>query len=61
MANGMSPILNLPGTCGTSGGLRVSGDTGSATGGGLAAISNTVGTTATGASSSLPTLLVKFV
>lgn len=59
MANGQMPILNLTGTCGSSGGLRVSGDTGSATGGGLASIANTVGTTATGTSGQ-PALLVKF-
>lgn len=60
MANGTQPILNLTGTCGSNGGLRVSGDSGSATGGGKAAIANTLGTTATGASGN-PALLVKFV
>jgi L-serine deaminase len=60
MANGTGPILNLPGTLGSSGGLRVTGDTGSASGGGTAPIANIVGTTATGADGR-PTLLVIFV
>jgi hypothetical protein len=59
MAGGTQPVLNLTGACGSSGGLLVSGDTGSATGGGFAAIGNTVGTTAVGISTQ-PALLVKF-
>jgi hypothetical protein len=61
MADGLGPILNLPGTIGASGGLRVTGSSGSGTGGGVAPIANTLGTTATGSSSGLPTLLVVFV
>lgn len=53
-------ILNIQATCSTTGGLRVSGDTGSATGGGVAAIANTLGKNAIGVST-LPALLVKFV
>jgi hypothetical protein len=61
MASGLQPILNLPATVSASNGLVVVGDTGSATGGGLAAISNTLGTTSTGSTTGLPALLVKFV
>lgn len=60
MANGTGPILNLTGKVNASNALHVSGDTGSATGGGTAAIANTVGTTVIGTSGA-PALLVKFV
>lgn len=60
MAGGVMPILNLTGTCSSTGGLRVSGDTGAATGGGKAAIANTLGKNAIGVSGQ-PALLVRFV
>lgn len=56
-----APILNLPGTVSATGGLCVSGDTGSATGGGTAAIANTLGLTAAAVTANAPPLLVKFV
>ena len=58
---GTQPILNLPATVSALNGLVVVGDTGSATGGGTAAIANTVGTTSTGSTTLTPALLVKFV
>lgn len=60
MAGGKMPVLNLPGVIGGSGGLKVSGDTGSATASGKNVMGNTVGTSAAGASGD-PALLVRFV
>ena len=58
---GTMPILQLPATVSALNGLVVVGDTGSSTGGGLAALANTLGTTSTGATTTTPALLVKFV
>lgn len=54
-------ILMLPGTVSATGGLCVSGDSGSATGSTPAAIGNTLGTTAAAVNANAPPLLVKFV
>jgi hypothetical protein len=60
VASGQQPILNLTGSVASTGALRVSGDSGPTTGGGTAAIANTVGVTVLGTSGQ-PALLVKFV
>lgn len=54
MADGLAPILRLPGKVNASNALVVTGDSGSATGGGSAPLANLVGVT------SLNKLLVVF-
>ena len=54
------PLLNLLSSIGASGGLQVTGDTGSATGSPVTAVANLLVLAVTGASGN-PTLPVKFV
>ncbi len=60
MANGLQPLLNVPGRVNASNALLVSGDTGASTGA-VNSIGSLQGTATAAASDSKPALLVVFV
>jgi len=60
MASGLQPLLDVPGRVNSNNALKVTGDSGGATGA-TNSVGALVGKATTAASDGLPSLLVKFV